>query len=161
MSEDRADETEASYPDSGSVRNSREGGSDELEEVEDGVGEGGLKLQTGAPLSKYQGHVMGSLWGVSSVWGLVWPYQVLVDLVSLWSQSQRVSLSIPGLCPGCWSIWAIISNMTPLLCLGKYWLMCNIFSNSPSTSGGVPFPSPCHLFRGLQCLCHFFPTLFK
>ena len=74
MSEDRTEETKASYPDSGSVRNSREGGPDESEEVEYGVGEGGLKLQTGAPLPKHLGHVKGSLWGVSSVQGLVWQY---------------------------------------------------------------------------------------
>ena len=72
MSEDRAEETKASYPDSGSVRDSREGSSDESEEVEDGVGEGGLKLQTGAPLPKHLGHVIGSLLRVSFVWVLVW-----------------------------------------------------------------------------------------
>ena len=82
MSKDRADGTEASYPDSGSVRDSREGGSNELEEVEDGVSEGDWKLQTGAPLPKHLGHMVGSLCGVSSVWGLVWQYQVLVDSVS-------------------------------------------------------------------------------
>ena len=49
MSEDRAEETKASYPDSGSVRDSREGGSDESEEVEDWIGEGGWKLQTEHP----------------------------------------------------------------------------------------------------------------
>ena len=72
MSEDRAEKTKAPYPDSGSVRDSREGGSDELEEVEDGVGKGGWKLQTGAPLPKHLGHVIGSLCGVSSIQGLVW-----------------------------------------------------------------------------------------
>ena len=44
MSEDRAEEIEASYPDSGPVRDSKEGGPDELEEVEVGVGKGGQKL---------------------------------------------------------------------------------------------------------------------
>ena len=44
MLEDRSEETEASYPDSGSVKDSRDGGSNELEEVEEGVGEGGQKL---------------------------------------------------------------------------------------------------------------------
>ena len=103
MSEDRVEETKASYPDSGSVRDSREGSSEKSEEVEDGVGEGGLKLQTGAPLPKHQGHVIGSLWVVSSVWGLVWQSQVLVDLVSLWSQSQRVLTVHP------WSSsWALV-----------------------------------------------------
>ena len=38
MSEDRAEDSKASYPDSGLVRDSREGASYELEEVEDGVG---------------------------------------------------------------------------------------------------------------------------
>ena len=61
MSEDRAEEIEASYPDSGSVRDSKEGGLDESEEVEDGVGEGGQKLQCiGAPLPKHFGHVFGN-----------------------------------------------------------------------------------------------------
>ena len=61
MSKDRAEETEASYPDSSLVRDYREGGSNESEEVEDGVGEGDQKLQTGAPLPKHLGHVVGSL----------------------------------------------------------------------------------------------------
>ena len=74
MSEDRAEETTASYPDSGLVRDSREGGSNESEEVEDRVGEGEWKLQTGAPLTKHLGHVVGSLCGVSSVQGLAWRY---------------------------------------------------------------------------------------
>ena len=39
MSEDIAEDIEASYPDSGSVMDSKEGGLEELEEVEDGVGE--------------------------------------------------------------------------------------------------------------------------
>ena len=50
MSEDRAEEPEASCPDSGLIRDSREEGSNEWEEVEDGVGKGSLKLQTGTPL---------------------------------------------------------------------------------------------------------------
>ena len=61
MSEVRAEETEASYPDSGSIRDSKEGGPDELEEVEDGVGKGGWKLQMGAPLPKHLGHMVGNL----------------------------------------------------------------------------------------------------
>ena len=65
MFEDRAEETEASYPDSSLVRDSREGGSNESEEVEDCVGEGGLKLQTGAPLPKHLGHVIWSPGGLS------------------------------------------------------------------------------------------------
>ena len=39
------EDIDASYPDSGSVRDSKEGGLVELEEVEDGVGEGGWELQ--------------------------------------------------------------------------------------------------------------------
>ena len=61
MSEGRAEETEASYPDSGSVKDSKEGGPDESEEVEDGVGKGDQKLQMGAPLPKHLGHVVGNL----------------------------------------------------------------------------------------------------
>ena len=61
MSEDRAEEIEASYPDSVSVRDSKEGGPDELEEVEDGVSRGGQKLQIGTPLPKHLGHVVGNL----------------------------------------------------------------------------------------------------
>ena len=44
MLEDRVEETEASYPDSGSVRDSRDGSPDESGEVVDGVCDGGLKL---------------------------------------------------------------------------------------------------------------------
>ena len=36
MSEDMAEDIDAWYPDSGPVRDSKEGGLDELEEVEDG-----------------------------------------------------------------------------------------------------------------------------
>ena len=71
MLEDRVEETEALYPDSGSVRDSRDGSPDELEEVVNVVGNGGLKLQVGAPLPKHQGHVVGHLWGAASVLGFV------------------------------------------------------------------------------------------
>ena len=37
-----------------------------------GLVEGGLNLQPGAPLPKNLGQVIGSLWWVSSVQGLVW-----------------------------------------------------------------------------------------
>ena len=113
MSKDRAEETDASYPDSGLVRDSREGGSNELEEVEDDIGKEDWKLLTGTPLPKHLGHVIGSLCGVSSVWGLVWQYQVLVDSVSPLLWSQGVLLSVPGLCSGCLFNWAIISNVVP------------------------------------------------
>ena len=72
MSDNRAEETDASYPDSSSVKDSRDGSSDKSEEVEDGVDNGGLKLQAGAPLPRHGGHVVGSLCGASSVLGLVW-----------------------------------------------------------------------------------------
>ena len=72
MSEDRAEETKASYPDSGLVRDSRYGSSDELEEVEDGIGKGGQKLQVGEPLPKHWGYVVGNLSEASSVLGLIW-----------------------------------------------------------------------------------------
>ena len=62
VSEDRVEETKASYPDSESVKDSRDGGLDESEEVVEGVGDGSLELQ-GAPLPKHLGHVIGHLWG--------------------------------------------------------------------------------------------------
>ena len=71
MSEDRVEETKALYPDSGSVRDSMHCSPDELEEVVDRVGNGGLKLQVGAPLPKHWGHVVGHLWGATSVLGSV------------------------------------------------------------------------------------------
>ena len=67
MLEDRVEENEASYSDSGSVRDSKDGIPDESEEVVNGGGDGGLKLQVGAPLPKHQGHVTGHLWGNASV----------------------------------------------------------------------------------------------
>ena len=60
MSKDRAEEIEPSYPDSGAVRDSKEGGPNESEEVEDRVGKGGLKLQMRAPLPKHFSHVVGN-----------------------------------------------------------------------------------------------------
>ena len=74
MSEDRSEETETSYPDSRSVRDLRDGASDESDEMEDGVGEGGQKLPIGAPLPKHLGHVVGNLCGISSVWELECQY---------------------------------------------------------------------------------------
>ena len=63
----------ASYPDSSPVRDSKEGGPDELEEVEEGVGEGGQELQCSrAPLPKHFGQVFGNCWGIASGWGLIW-----------------------------------------------------------------------------------------
>ena len=67
MLEDRVEETKASYPDSRSVRDSRDGSPDESQEVVNGVGNGGLKLQVGPPLSKHWGHVVGHHWGATSV----------------------------------------------------------------------------------------------
>ena len=51
MSEDMVEDIDASYPDLGSVSDSKEGSLDELEEVEDRVGEGGWEfaMQWGIP----------------------------------------------------------------------------------------------------------------
>ena len=97
MLEDRSEETEASYPDSGLVRDLRDGGSNESDEVEDGVGKGGQKLPLGAPLPKYLGHVVGNLCGISSIWELVCQYWVPVDLIFPWSWSQKVPHATQGL----------------------------------------------------------------
>ena len=45
MSEDMAEDIDALFSDSGSVRDSNEGSLDRLEEVKDGAGEGGQELQ--------------------------------------------------------------------------------------------------------------------
>ena len=74
MSEDRVEEAEALYPNSGSVKDSRDGSPNESEEVVVGVGDGGLKLQVGAPLPKHLGHVIGHLWKASSSLGPVCQY---------------------------------------------------------------------------------------
>ena len=65
VSENKVEETKASYPNSGSVKDSRDGSLNESEEVIKEVGDGGLKLQVGAPLPKHLGHVIGHLWGIS------------------------------------------------------------------------------------------------
>ena len=72
MSEDKVEETKALYPNSGSVKDSRDGGLDESEEVVEGVGDSGLKLQVGVPLPKH--FVIGHLWGISSSLGPVCQY---------------------------------------------------------------------------------------
>ena len=74
MSEDRVEETVASYANSESVKDSRDSGHDESEEVVEGMGDGGLRLQVGAPLPKHLGHVIGHLWGTSSSLGPVCQY---------------------------------------------------------------------------------------
>ena len=74
VSEDRIEDTEASYPDSWLVKDSTDGVPDESEEVVEGVGDGGLKLQVGAPLPNHLGHVIGHLWEASSSLGLVCQY---------------------------------------------------------------------------------------
>ena len=62
------EDRDASYPDS--VMDSKEGGPEEPEEVEDKVGEGGWELLlSGAPLPKHFGQVLGTSWGVVSGWG--------------------------------------------------------------------------------------------
>ena len=58
---------EASYLDSGSVNDSREGGPEESEEVEDGAGEGGWDSSfSGHPLPKHLGQVSGNCWDIAS-----------------------------------------------------------------------------------------------
>ena len=51
-----SEEIEASYLDSSSVRDSKEGGLEEAEEIEDGVGEGGqASILIGTPLPIHLG----------------------------------------------------------------------------------------------------------
>ena len=60
----------ASYPDLGSVNDSREGGPEELEEVEDRAGEGGWDSSfSGASLPKHLGEVSSNCCGMASGWG--------------------------------------------------------------------------------------------
>ena len=65
-----SEDVEASYPDSGLVIDSKEGGLEESEEVEDGPGEGGWdSCFSRTPLLKHLGHVSGNCWGIASGWG--------------------------------------------------------------------------------------------
>ena len=58
---------EASYPDLGSVNDSKEWGPEELEEVKEGEGEGGLdSIFGGAPPPQTFGQVSGKCCGVAS-----------------------------------------------------------------------------------------------
>ena len=60
---------EASYPDLGSVNNSKEGGLEESEKVKEGAGEGGHdSIFGGAPLPKHLGQVSGNCCSVASGW---------------------------------------------------------------------------------------------
>ena len=64
------EDMEASYPDLGSVKDSNEGGMEELEEVREGAGEGGHASILGeTPLPKHFGNVPGNLCVVASKWG--------------------------------------------------------------------------------------------
>ena len=61
---------DASYPDLGSINDSKEGGLEGLEEVREGAGEGGHEsIFGGAPLPKYLGKVSGNCCGVASQQG--------------------------------------------------------------------------------------------
>ena len=52
------EDMEAAYPDLGSVKDSKEGGPEELEEVKEGASEGGHDSSlSGAPLPKHLGQV--------------------------------------------------------------------------------------------------------
>ena len=104
-SEDRVEETEASYPNYGTVKDSRESGPNASEEVIEEVGDGGLKLQVGAPLPKDLGHVIGHLWGISSSLEPVCRYQVLMDLLSIWSKLQGVPYPPLASCLGAGPCW--------------------------------------------------------
>ena len=62
-----SEDTEASYPDLGSIYDSREGDPEESEEVEEGTGEGGWDSSfSGAPLPKHLGKVPGNHFGIAS-----------------------------------------------------------------------------------------------
>ena len=76
------EDMEASYPDSGSVNNSNEGGLEELEEVREGGGEGGHdSILSGTPLPKHLGQVSGNHCGVASKWGPTCQYQIQMDSI--------------------------------------------------------------------------------
>ena len=63
------EDMKVSYPDSGSVKHSNEGGPEESEEVREEAGEGGCASILGeTPLSKHLGYVSGNLCGVASKW---------------------------------------------------------------------------------------------
>ena len=77
-----SEDKEASYLDSGSVNDSREGGPEESEEVEEGAGEAGLDSSfSGAPLPKHLCQVSGNCCGIASGWGHICRYRVLMDSV--------------------------------------------------------------------------------
>ena len=67
LSKSVLEDREASYPDSGLVIDSKEGGPEESEEVGDGLGEGGWEsCFSGALLPKHFGQVSGNYWGIAS-----------------------------------------------------------------------------------------------
>ena len=120
-----SEDMEASYPDSGSVNDSREGGPEESEEVEEGAGEGGQDSSfSEAPLPKHLGKVAGNHWGIVSGQGPICQYLVLMDSVCLlsWSELSKVFgwSKVPCLSPGLLSISATSSKVAPLLHPGKY-----------------------------------------
>ena len=73
---------QASYPDSGSVNNSNEGGPEESEEVRQGAGEGGCDSILGdTPLPKHFGQVSGKHCSVASKWDPLVQYRVQMDSI--------------------------------------------------------------------------------
>ena len=70
LNQSMLEDMEVSYMDSGSVIDSKNGGLEESEEVEDRTGEGGQdSCFSGAPLPKHLGQVSGNCGGIASGWG--------------------------------------------------------------------------------------------
>ena len=134
---------EASYPDLGSVKDSKEWGPEESEEVREGAGEGGHdSFFGGAPLPKYLGQVSGNSSGVASQQGPTCHYQVQMDLLWLlsWPGWSKVLCQSPGLLSSILSI--IISEVALLLCPCRYQLICNFHSNSLLHTKNKPLALP-------------------
>ena len=70
-----SEDMEASYPELGSDNDSKEGGLEELEEVNEGAGEGDQDTSfSGAPLPKHLGQVSGNHCSIASGWGPICQY---------------------------------------------------------------------------------------
>ena len=118
-----SDDRDALFPNSDSIRDSKEGGPQESEEKEEeGEDEAGLSidLREGGrvrwiPLPKHFGHVIGDLWDCSSKQGLACCHLVCTDfrrqLSSFWPWVSSFLLVVHGLSPSLLS--TKISNVPP------------------------------------------------
>ena len=121
MSEDR----DASYPDLGLVMDSKEGGLEESEEVEDRVGERGQELLL-------SGHMLGCCLWVRTPLAISSPNGLHIPIVLVRVFTGHGVVYSPWSMPWLPILFSHYFQSNPLLCSSKYQLICSFLFQFPS-----------------------------